>query len=125
MNFIDAEVAASDPTGVKVVLPGGGSVVARVAGNGVAKGDKVKLGIRPEHLAEGSGDGSISGEVEVVEQLGESHFLYVRTADGRLLTVRAVGDSPIAARTKVSLGLPGEACHVFQKDGTSLQRLMQ
>jgi ABC-type sugar transport system ATPase subunit len=125
MNFIDAEVAASDPTGVKVVLPGGGSVVARVAGNGVAKGDKVKLGIRPEHLAEGSGDGAISGEVEVVEQLGESHFLYVRAADGRLLTVRANGDSPIAARTKVSLGLPGEACHVFQKDGTALQRLMQ
>ena len=108
-----------------MALPGGGSVVAKVAGNGVAKGDKVQLGVRPEHIVEKAGESGLMGEVEVVEQLGESHFLYVRTADKRLITVRAVGDSPIAAKTKVALGLPGEACHVFLKDGSALRRLTQ
>jgi len=35
----------------------------------------------------------------------------------------ALGDSPIRSHTKISLGLPGEACHVFKKDGMALSRL--
>ena len=123
MNFIDAEVEAADPTGVRVRLPGGGSVVAKVHGNGARPGDKVKLGVRPEHLAEAGGDGAIAGTVEVVEELGESHFLYVRTPDGKLLTVRAGGDAPIAARTAVSVGIPSDACHLFAADGSALRRI--
>jgi ABC-type sugar transport system ATPase subunit len=123
MNFLDAEVMAADATGVKVALPGGGSVVAKVRGGGLAPGEKVKLGVRPEHLTEGEGDGAIPGEVDVVEELGESHFLYVRTPDGKLVTVRAGGDAPVRAKSRLNIGIPGEACHVFAKDGAALPRL--
>ena len=107
----------------KLLLPGGGSVVARVAGASVRKGDKVKLGVRPEHLMESTGEGAIIGDVDVVEELGESHFLYVRTPDGRIVTVRATGDAPVRARTHIAIGVPGEACHVFTADGSALPRL--
>jgi multiple sugar transport system ATP-binding protein len=123
MNFIDAEVVDADASGVNVALPGGGSVVASVAGGGVARGDKVKLGVRPEHLAESRAEGALTGDVDVVEELGESHFLYVRTSDGRVVTVRAQGDAPVRARTRIAIGVPGEACHVFRADGTALPRL--
>ncbi|MFT4134195.1 ABC transporter ATP-binding protein [Labrys sp. (in: a-proteobacteria)] len=123
MNFIDTEVQAADASGVKVALPGGGSVVAKVDGNGVRAGDKVKLGIRPEHLQETGGEASFTGDVEVVEELGESHFLYVRTADGRLVTLRHAGDAPVVAATKVNIGVPGDLSHVFKADGSALRRL--
>jgi multiple sugar transport system ATP-binding protein len=123
MNFIDTEVMQADASGVKVGLPGGGSVVAKVNGTGVRGGDKVKLGIRPEHLSESGGDSSLVGETEVVEELGESHFLYVRTADGKLVTLRHAGDAPVMASTKVSIGVPGDLSHVFTADGTALKRL--
>ncbi|CAM5764439.1 maltose/maltodextrin import ATP-binding protein MalK [Labrys miyagiensis] len=123
MNFIDTEVMQADAGGVKVGLPGGGSVVARVDGAGVRSGDKVKLGIRPEHLSESGGDSSFSGEIEVVEELGESHFLYVRTADGKLITLRHAGDAPVADSARTSIGVPGELCHLFAADGAALRRL--
>jgi ABC-type sugar transport system ATPase subunit len=125
MNFVDGKVLAADRMGVKIELPGGGAVVAKVDGSGASPGERVKLGIRPEHLAARDHQAPLAGEVEVVEQLGESHFLYVRTADGRLITVRAPGDAPVATGTKLSLGLPGDACHVFDQNGVALRRLMQ
>jgi multiple sugar transport system ATP-binding protein len=94
-----------------------------VAGEGVRPGDKVKLGVRPEHLLEGQGDSTIPGDVDVVEELGESHFLYVRIPDGKIVTIRASGDAPAQARSRLSIGVPGDACHVFTKDGLSLRRL--
>ena len=69
------------------------------------------------------GDASMPGDVDVVEELGESHFLYVRSPDGSVLTVRAGGDAPVRAKSRINLGIPGEACHVFNKDGMALPRL--
>jgi len=123
MNFIDTEVLASDPSGAKIALPGGGSVVAKVDGSGVRAGDKVKLGVRPEHLSETGGEASFNGTVEVVEELGESHFLYVRGGDGKLITLRHAGDAPVSDASDVTVGVPGDLCHVFKADGTALRRL--
>jgi multiple sugar transport system ATP-binding protein len=123
MNFIDSQVLASDAAGVKLALPGGGSVVARVRGDGLRTGQKVKLGVRPEHLEEGHGESVIPGNVDVVEQLGESHFLYVRIEGGPTVTVRATGDAPVRAHAAISVGVPGQACHVFRVVGAALQRL--
>jgi ABC-type sugar transport system ATPase subunit len=123
MNFIDTEVLASDPSCAKIALPGGGSVVAKVDGSGVRAGDKVKLGVRPEHLSETGGEASFNGAVEVVEELGESHFLYVRGGDGKLITLRHAGDAPVSAASDVTVGVPGDLCHVFKADGTALRRL--
>ena len=124
MNFIDTEVVSADASGVSVALPGGGSVVARVDGTGLAKGAKVKLGVRPEHLTTGGDESGMAGTVEVIEQLGESHFLYVRLADGKLVTVRAAGDAAIRSRSTVRIAIDGATCHVFTADGLARPRLV-
>ncbi|MBV9218079.1 MAG: sn-glycerol-3-phosphate ABC transporter ATP-binding protein UgpC [Methylobacteriaceae bacterium] len=123
MNFIDAEVLAADVGGVKVALPGGGSIVAKVAGGALHAKDKVKLGVRPEHLGPGSGEATIPGNIEFVEELGESHLLYVRTPDKKMLTVRASGDAPVETSQSISVAIPPEACHVFAADGSACRRL--
>ncbi len=123
MNFIDAEVESVDALGVKVVLPGGSQVVAKTKGDGLAAGDRVVLGVRPEHLLETAGDATISGIVEVVEQLGESHFVYLRMADGALLTTRAAGDASLREGAHVDIGIPFDQCHLFRSDGSALERV--
>lgn len=124
MNFIDSEVIAADATGVKAALPGGGNVVAKVTGGGLLRpGDLIKIGIRPEHIAIGDSEASLHGRVEVVEELGESHFLHVRMPNGTIVTVRGAGDARLAVRSSVGIGLPGAACHVFSQDGSAIRRL--
>jgi ABC-type sugar transport system ATPase subunit len=124
MNFIDVTVTATDATGATVSLPGGGSVRARVDGSGLGSGAKMKLGVRPEHLMLADGGAGVPGTVEVIEQLGESHFLYVRLADGKLITVRAPGDATIKPRSPVAIAIDGATCHLFQADGLARRRLV-
>jgi ABC-type sugar transport system ATPase subunit len=123
MNFIDASVLEADRGGVKVMLPGGGALVAKVDGSTLRAGDKVKLGVRPEHLLTGSGDAAIPGEIDLVEELGESHLLYVRAPDGKVLTLRASGEATVAAQAPISLGIPADECHIFAADGSACRRL--
>ena len=110
-------------SGVKARLPGGGSVVAKVDGSSMKAGDPVIVGVRPEHLSIGGGEASITGEVEVVEELGESFFLYIRTPDEKLVTLRHTGDAHSKVGQKVSILLPGELTHVFKADKSALKRM--
>ncbi len=125
MNFIDTEVQAAGSSSVTVTLPGGEAFTVPVDGTTARKGDRVKLGIRPEHLQVGTeaDDGKLAGVIEVVENLGESHFIYLRTATGALVTIRANGISSLTAKTNLSVRIPPEACHVFNSDGNALRRL--
>ncbi|OKL42329.1 ABC transporter ATP-binding protein [Pseudovibrio exalbescens] len=121
MNFIKSSVVSLQERGVEVALPGGGTVIASVAADGVATGDQVKVGIRPEHLSV-SAEGPMTGVVEVIESLGESHFLYVRDANGTLVTVQGKGDTRLKNGDTIALEVPGSLCHVFRKDDTALPR---
>ncbi len=126
MNFISCEVLDTSAEGATLALPGGGHVLAAVNATALATGDRVTLGVRPEHLfhAGVDTDQAISGTVEVVEELGESHFLYVRLADRTLLTARAGGDAPQSIDSTVRIGLKGGDCHVFGADGKAMPRLV-
>jgi multiple sugar transport system ATP-binding protein len=122
MNFIKGTVSSTSAKGVTIALPGGGSVTAAVSGDGLGTGDAVTLGVRPEHVVLATA-GQVGGEVDVIEELGESYFAYVRIADGTMVTVRQHGDSTINRHEKVSISIPGDACHVFRADKTAQKRL--
>ncbi|WP_310618628.1 ABC transporter ATP-binding protein [Flexibacterium corallicola] len=121
MNFVSAAVTLASKDKVEARLANGNTVAACVDGSQLTVGEKVTIGIRPEHI-ESSQEGPISTPVEVIEELGESHFLYVRSPDGELMTVQKSGDAQIKAGDEVTLELPPTQCHVFKSDGTSLPR---
>ncbi len=126
MNFIETDVLEASSQGVTARLPGGTSVVAAVDGSRVRPGEKVTIGIRPEHMeGEPTRDSTLSGKIEVIEQLGESHFLHVRTPDRELITVRAAGDAARQEGTPISIGVPGACVHVFTQDKRALPRLVE
>ncbi|MCB5177053.1 ABC transporter ATP-binding protein [Microvirga lenta] len=121
MNFIQCEVAGAGPDGVLVRLPHGGTLAVPVQADGLRPGEPVTLGVRPDHVHVREG-GILRGRIELVEQLGENHLLYVN-ADGLRLTSREPGDSRHRTGGEVGLDFSGESCHVFRPSGEALSAL--
>ncbi|MBL0405484.1 sn-glycerol-3-phosphate ABC transporter ATP-binding protein UgpC [Microvirga aerilata] len=119
MNFIECKVAGVGPDEVLVSLPSGGTLSVPVLPDGVQTGEAVTLGIRPDHVRV-SPRGSVGGRVELVEELGENHLLYVDAGQGRRLTVREPGDARHEVGSTVSLDLAREFCHLFRRSGEAL-----
>jgi ABC-type sugar transport system ATPase subunit len=111
MNFLDVQADAGR-------LVYAGAPLARQVG---AQG-AVRLGIRPEHVAiaaEGAGD--LDVRVDLRESLGGDSYLYVSTASGDRLVVRADGDTPLDTGARIGLMLPPERVHLFGADGRTLR----
>jgi multiple sugar transport system ATP-binding protein len=120
MNFIECKVAGVGPDEVLVSLPGGGTLAVPVLPDGVQTGEAVTLGIRPDHVRISPG-GALTGQVDLVEELGENHLLYVDAGQGRRLTVREPGDARHEVGSTVSLDLSREFCHLFRSTGEALR----
>ena len=124
MNFLEATVRGASADAVAVEIPGGAVLEVPCDGTGVSTGDRVTFGIRPEHMAHGRPDPALSGEVEVVEQLGESHFIYVRLPNRQLITVRNAGDAAVREHARIEVNFDVADGHVFTADGRALRRLV-
>ncbi|WP_321782143.1 sn-glycerol-3-phosphate ABC transporter ATP-binding protein UgpC [Paraburkholderia sp. J94] len=123
MNFIDGTVDAVSEEGVHVALAGGSdTLLACVDGRSLQRGERVTLGVRPEHLRlDGEGQ-SIAGATVLAERLGEHSYLHADHAAGTLVA-KAPGDTPIGVGERLRVRVPAEACHLFDSAGLALKRL--
>jgi ABC-type sugar transport system ATPase subunit len=104
-----------------VDIPNLASIRLPVAPAAAKPGDKVAVGIRPEHLrAGGGGDVDVTVQVALTEQLGDETFVYGTLADGETLVVRAPGQHPVRVDQPLRVGLRLADCHLF---GSLEQRL--
>ena len=72
-------------------------------------GDKVTLGIRPEHFIDArEGSPQLVATARVVEQLGGVSYIYAGGADGVQVTVQQKGHSKTAPGTEVRIGVDPE-----------------
>jgi len=120
MNFITAEIASVGDGSVTVTLPGfeGAAIDTAVSGQGLATGQPVMLGIRPEHVLHEAGSGSpITLECEVTERLGEITYIYARTAaDGEIIIERR-GERSIQDGDRLQIFVPREKALLFDNAG--------
>ena len=121
MNFLNASVVEAGPDGVTVTLPSGAACEVPVAGEGLAVGSTLTLGIRPEHLHE-SDQGVVEGEVVVIERLGGETCLYLQAGDTSM-TVVTDGDVAHRVHDKVRLGFDPLRAHLFDGEGNALTSL--
>ncbi|KAB2865956.1 MAG: sn-glycerol-3-phosphate ABC transporter ATP-binding protein UgpC [Bauldia sp.] len=120
MNFIKAKVAAAGPGSVTVAAEGS-QVTVPVAGGGLKAGDAVTLGVRPEHMTEGSAVGlDLIGTVDAVEHLGESSLVYMKLDDGTDVIVRTPGDSAATHGARFRATVPRGAIHIFDPAGNAV-----
>jgi multiple sugar transport system ATP-binding protein len=118
MNLLEGRVHRSDAAGVVVELPGHGLFATSAQGAGQRAGDKVTLGIRPEHIRLEGDRNLLSGVVAGVEQLGG--LSYVRLADPAV-TVQLPGQTRLDFGAGVRLHLPPESIHLFDAEGLALR----
>ncbi|MFP8965756.1 ABC transporter ATP-binding protein [Pokkaliibacter sp. CJK22405] len=123
MGFLDGRVAAVDAQSVTVALNAGPSIQLPRDNAGVSTGDKVVLGIRPEHIqVVGENESDFKVVMDVTEHLGSDTFCYVKASSGETLTVRAPGDFVADFGQKAALQLDISQCHLFNEDGITIAR---
>jgi multiple sugar transport system ATP-binding protein len=123
MNFLEGKVAEGTNNAVTVVLDDGTRLVAPVGANGARPGEKVTLGLRPEHLlAGGGGDAEITGKAVAVEHLGGETYVYLERGGADPLVVKTAGDSKARVDDLLPVGVPAAACYLFDQDGRAFAR---
>lgn len=119
MNFLDAAVDAED--GSPTARLSDGTAIRIAPARKVKRGQKVMLGIRPEHfLTGGVGDSTVSGQTLVVEPTGaQTHVLF--SLAGESVTAVVDGSFPARFGARFDVGIEADQVHVFDRDtGLSL-----
>ena len=132
INLVPATTEACSAAGARLQVHAGCVVDAAVDGTALSPGQAVEIGIRPEHLLvtdgriEAAEPGStrirFGGEVTLIEQLGESHLVYLRCADGLELVSRASGHTRLRVGDRIALEADPAELHVFDAQGAACPR---
>jgi multiple sugar transport system ATP-binding protein len=121
MNFLDVEVKAATEHTLILSLFNGASLAVPAPAMSAELGEKLKLGIRPEHVAPAE-DGDLQGETEALERLGPRTYLHARLADGSRFVVETAGDTSVRVGDRLGLRIRAGASHLFNSSGKSLTR---
>jgi ABC-type sugar transport system ATPase subunit len=122
MNLLPAEIVTATSTGATVRTATGETLKVAVDAAQATAGDKVTLGVRPEHLGlEGAGD-AISARVTFVETLGHATYAYL-SAGETPVTVLLPGDVRPATGATLGLRVPAVQAHLFNATGEAFARL--
>ena len=120
MNFIESTVISKNSNSSEVDILGSGKLSIPKALSNVSEGDKIKIGIRPEHLEINQiSDVVWEGKVFVAEKLGSGTFLYLEK-DGEPLVVQTDGDTKIKVGDTIKVGINSSRCHIFNEKGSSI-----
>jgi multiple sugar transport system ATP-binding protein len=125
MNFLPVKVTGVEAERVQIELPDRQRVWLPVDGKEVTVGSNLSLGIRPEHLLPSDiAEVTLSGVVQVVEQLGNETQIHIQIPAIRQNLVYRQNDVVLVEEgATFAIGLPPHRCHLFREDGTACRRL--
>lgn len=130
INLLPARVIDVSPQGVHVRLGNGATAFVTVDAASLQPGETVEIGVRPEHCdvlpvdARPNGDDLLlNAEITLVEHLGESNLLYVRTDDGQDMILRGHGDVEVNLGDHLLVRATPQSLHLFRADGSACRRL--
>ncbi len=117
INFLEAVVKSSTGQGTRLEL---GETVLEVKGMDARPGDRITIGLRPEHLSAGRGEGEIlfTAEVALVERLGGETLIYVKpNSGGDLLIIKTTGKTALKPGERIPVAAAREHMHLFAANG--------
>ncbi|MHA6691368.1 ABC transporter ATP-binding protein [Devosia sp. A449] len=118
MNLMKVTVDAVTASSVTVSSPALRQTVLPIATSGLAAGAVLTFGIRP-HLLVPQADGPISGQVRLIERLGDTTIVEVQS-DGGTVFAAIDGDTEVRLEQTLILGFDAARAHLFGQDGTRL-----
>ncbi|TDP63109.1 ABC transporter ATP-binding protein [Roseateles toxinivorans] len=126
MNLLTGELAAVSSGRAEVRLAGGLTMLALVDASRARVGDKVTLGVRPEHIRVGGEGNLLQSTVAFVESLGGTTFAYCPYPGlEEPLTCQFEGRNGcdrLRAGTALDLQFPAEALYLFDAEGRAFRR---
>jgi multiple sugar transport system ATP-binding protein len=124
MNILEGEILEASAIHASVRLTGGEIIDCTVDAAAARVGDKVKLGIRPEHLRSRAANNALNTTVTFVESLGSITYAYCNNpACTEVLTAAIDGEARIASGDTLQLGVPAEWAYLFDSGGNAFKRL--
>jgi multiple sugar transport system ATP-binding protein len=123
MNFLEGVVQSVSNDGVVVRYESGETQRVAVEPSKVKEGDKVTVGIRPEHLHVGTTEFGVSANTMAIESLGDAAYLYAECSvapDGLIARIPPLEHH--ARGDVLKLGATPEHCHLFDAQGQAFER---
>ncbi|HET7715524.1 MAG TPA: ABC transporter ATP-binding protein [Bauldia sp.] len=124
MNFVPVTVTAAEDRSLTLdhpALPSGHVTLATRRPHAIKTGEMITLGIRPEHLTlDGPRAVSLNVAAELVENLGGTSQIYVRTERGESLAIVAPGRQHIAKGERLSVGVEPAHAYLFDREGRAI-----
>jgi multiple sugar transport system ATP-binding protein len=124
MNFLPGTIDVASANGAQVRLSTGETFQILVDASAAKQGDKVQVGIRPEHLVVNGDENTLKAPVIFVERIGSTAHVYC-SYPGLEEGITCEIDNNFAVENKQTLTLsaPAAACHLFADSGKAFQRL--
>jgi multiple sugar transport system ATP-binding protein len=124
MNFLPGTIEVASANAAQVKLSTGETFQVLVDASGAKQGDKVQIGIRPEHLVVNGSDNTVSAPVVFVERIGSTAHVYC-SYPGLEEGITCEIDNNLAVENNKALTLsaPPAACHLFADSGKAFRRL--
>ncbi|WP_373505295.1 ABC transporter ATP-binding protein [Aestuariivirga sp.] len=115
MNFLSGTV------GDGCLDLGAAGKLALPSRSSVRSGDRLTLGVRPEHLRLGGSGGLVlNATVDLIERLGETGFAHLRLATGHVVIAEVRGEPSFRTGDNAIISLDPEQVHLFGADGNRL-----
>jgi lactose/L-arabinose transport system ATP-binding protein len=124
MNFMEAEVENADGGGAQFNIPIFGNKKVSLPVASARKGQKVKLGVRPEHFVQGGlgrAATDVDMHIELLEQLGGDSYAYARINGSDLITVEAENGRALKTGGSIRVALNPEKVLAFDDGGLRLR----
>ncbi|WMY09609.1 ABC transporter ATP-binding protein [Paraburkholderia phenoliruptrix] len=124
MNFLDGVVHSISAEGIVVRYATGETQLAAVDAANARPGDKVTVGVRPEHLHANSSPDALKAKVMALESLGDAAYLYIESvvaAEGLIARIPPLERH--AHGEELYLSAAPEHCHVFNAAGMAFKRV--
>lgn len=123
MNFLEATLESATDETATVKLRGGHTIEASINASAAKSGDRVTLGIRPEHLTLSRTQDGIAATVVLIEWLGNMRFTYLAAdiADEPLIMQLAPHDDVQEGQSVKVLSAP-QHCYLFDSSGQAFPR---
>jgi multiple sugar transport system ATP-binding protein len=124
INLLAGEIAETTEAGAAVRLASGDVIRVAVDAGRAKVGDRVTLGVRPEHFEAESASNTLGATVGFVEALGAMSYAYgTLTGSQEELTAQLAPDAAIRPGQMLRLGVAAEAAHLFDAAGLAYGRL--
>ena len=122
MNFIDGTCLKSGGSGIEVELNGFGRISLPHAGTAALAGQKVTLGIRPEHLLLTAAPFTMVLKPAIVERLGIHTITYSPMPTGENFIALFEGNPSVVENADMKIGINPSDCHLFDAAGLAVAR---